>query len=696
MADYEKRIIPHMGILVTTYCNLNCRDCADMIPKRKEYHYSLEEIKADFQTILNSVDLIEEVLIIGGEAYLYPELKDVIEYVGNCEKVNKIIITTNGTFLPKEDVMEAISHYDVTVRVSGYPKHVAPNREDIIGSYRNRGVRIEDLANMGWLSMGGIEKRGRDVDTLKKVFKSCSMKDCVTLARGGNIIFCSRQLSAIETDIYPAPDSGEYINIHKEENLYEALNNFYNIDYISTCDYCDGISAATTKVVPTAIQILPKTVFLQLLFTYMSWEHSAPSAAEIAELTNILNDYLQCFEGVEEIIPLINGLLDCLEGGGSSMQPEVIPALCNLINRLSDDYRYSWEDNAKDFIVGAAEYKKDRNVKNMITAGYGEDSNADLVFSSETELVDAWMRRNVTDLMTYHRFYIEAKFDKLRFEPVRCVVSGLSYTQYGIHEREMGINTVNLSVTSQDIAYSVLMAKRAIEINPNVECIVIPIAYYQPFYDMSASEAELHREVVSRVDIPILGEVRNYKAEGRPLYRKKPGLDVFEYLTDQLEAERYAIDLYTSLLKDKEFFNEFNPENATGGLRFDFKDLTEQERYASAKITAEHNCRCISKEGQSETEKYLMHFLEDEAIRNKKILFFAPPMTKYLSESYSQDLLAEYHEAIDLLMKYDNVTYVDLTNHADFYEDDFADFEHLNHMGGQKLTKIISELLERM
>ena len=96
----EEIVIPHLGILVTSCCNLNCRNCADLIPKRGNFHYKLEDIIQDMNKVLENVSFIQEVLVIGGETLLYPWLKEVIDFCRKQEKIGKIVITTNGTLQP--------------------------------------------------------------------------------------------------------------------------------------------------------------------------------------------------------------------------------------------------------------------------------------------------------------------------------------------------------------------------------------------------------------------------------------------------------------------------------------------------------------------------------------------------------------------------------------------------------------------
>lgn len=100
--------LPHLGILLTTYCNLNCRGCADLIPKRENVHYDKEQLKSDLFQVVNVVGYIEEILLIGGETFMYPGLEDVIEFCRELNKIGRIIITTNGTFQPKETLLNCI------------------------------------------------------------------------------------------------------------------------------------------------------------------------------------------------------------------------------------------------------------------------------------------------------------------------------------------------------------------------------------------------------------------------------------------------------------------------------------------------------------------------------------------------------------------------------------------------------------
>lgn len=693
----KKIIIPHLGILVTTYCNLNCRNCADLIPKRERKHYKTEEIKNDLFRILEVVEFIEEVLVIGGETLLYPNLINILDFLMKQPKIGKIIITTNGKTMPTDELLDCLKRNKVLVRISGYPEYVVPKREEVLKKYRENAINIEDLANMVWLSIGDEHKRERTPDELQKVFNSCSMRDCVTINCEGKIYYCSRQLSASELSNYPNPRENEYIDVRNSKNLEKDFRAFYSLSYISTCDFCDGISCETTQIVPTATQILNKAVFLEMIGGYEILQDKNVVPAEkfevIKQICRIINEYILYFFDFKETTQLVESLQRLANDNSKNSYDLFVESYKEFLNVLTPDYTFSTSKNVP--------YGLRNNIKNCpnhIKVGmYPADADADIMLS-EDDIIGALNEKYPLDGIVYNKLFIESKLEKLKAEKIINVVSGLSYTQYGILEEQMPHPTVNLSVTSEDTPYSVLMACHALKINPGgVKNIILPMTYYQGCYDMSNDEIKLHKEIVTRVNIPILNNARNFtenvKSEngyyvGRPL-------KIYEYVLDLDEARMLREENLKSRLANMEYFNELNPQSSFGGLKFDFRELASRaEKLAAAKITAEHNERVCSRAGYCEVKRYLEHFLDSMKKLEKKVLIFVPPMTEYLYESYHKELKDFYYKKIvTLLARYDNVIFVDLAADKRFVDTDFCDFEHLNKNGAEKLTQIIGSLV---
>lgn len=692
MQKTEKELIlEHLGILVTTYCNLNCRDCADLIPKREHRHYEPDNIKSDLSIVLANVDYIEEVLVIGGETLVYPWLPEVLDFCEAQKKIGKLIITTNGSIIPDDNLLENFKKNNVLIRISGYPEYIVPNREETLQKYKSGGLEIEDLENMQWCDIGDFKHRHRTEEEIKNVFRTCAMKNCVCINPDGKIFFCSRQMTADETTLYPSPLENEFVNIRTEKDIRKKLQEFYELPYITTCDYCDGISCATEKAVPAALQILKKDSFLDFLSLYSelaTHEYSDLEKAAVAtRLLQNINDHIHQLHGFESVMRIIelSGDSSHLSGNWNMLMYHF---LC-LLNELTKDYDY---DIRIDSPYARTQTGKDVNSINRITVSDHADPTADLLIE-EQEVVDAVNQKWPIDLYVYNRLFINSKLEKLKTEPVECIVCGLSYTQYGLLENEMPVITCNLSVTGQDIPYSILMAERALEYNPNIGTVVIPMAYYQCCYDMSADSAQLHKDVVSYINMPILGKCRNYTGEMH-FYREQTVMEIYNQVYDLEKVREDRDKLIMSHLTNENFFNAMFPQPLYGGLKFDFKALSEEENFSSAYITAQHNERVCTLDGYKETIKYLVNFLTKTEEKGIKVLFFVPPATRYLTASTCIELKNFYYQNIvPKISEFKRTQFLDLFDNKTFDENDFSDFEHLNYSGAKKLTKIIGKAL---
>lgn len=685
-------ILEHLGILVTTSCNLNCRNCADLIPRRASHHYELKHIISDMSIVLENVDYIKEILVIGGETLLYPRLPEILDFCKSQEKIGKIIITTNGAFVPDEKLLNRFRENEVLIRVSGYPEYVTPDRKKVLQKYRDSSLEVEDLETMQWYDIGDFKKRYRTEKQLKNVFCTCIMKNCVTLSQEGKIFFCSRQLAAAETMFYPSPLVHEFVDVRTENNLREKLREFYSLPYITTCDYCDGISCETKRTVSAAVQILKKETFLEFLSLYFEFKDSKFSDQEkvtaVMRLLQLINDSiheLYEFQSAMKIVEMSNAPEKLIDNWNWLMDS----FLC-LINELTKDYSY---EVRCDCPYAFSEKKQNVCLANKIVISDHEDNTADILIEKQ-EIDDAVNRKWPIDLHVYNRLFVNSKLEKIKNQDIKCIVCGLSYTQYGILEKDMPVTVCNLSVTGQDIPYSILMAEKALEYNPNIKVVVIPMAYFQGCYDMSSDDAQLHKDVISCVNIPVLGEKRNYKGE-KCDYKEQATLDLYGYVFDLEKMRERRDKKLLKFLKNEEFFNKVFMRPLYGGLKFDFKALSAEEKRKSACITAQHNERVCTLDGYKETVWYLTRFLQEMLRKGVKVLIFVPPVTKHLAEascSALQDFF--YRNLVSKFLETGYADFLDLFDDERFDENDFCDFEHLNYSGAEKLTRIIGDTIK--
>jgi len=670
-----------------------------MIPKRKKVHYDIEQIISDLNNLLLAVDYIEEVLLIGGEIFLYPSLNNLICECHKNNKIGKLIITTNGTCLPSDEILQNIKEKNVTIRVSGYSNDITPNRDSIIQFLKNNNVLVEDLENMYWVNIGYNESGNRSKEQLKLIFQTCSMKECISITSNGKMFLCSRQMVADETNFYPDLLNDEYVNIRDRDikNLKKRIEKFLNLDYISTCKFCDGISCVSKQLIPPAIQILKKSEYLKFLQSYIELEniHNINNKKEV--ILNIAKNLcanasqLNGIEAVKELFIIVQDLLENNEIIDDNNLKILFLIYHKVFEKITDDYKFkvvSYKDDTSlhdDF----------HNIPNTITVG--------LISNQENELIKAdillsiqeldYTIKNIwpIDMYDYNRMYIESKFRLLLKEDVQCIISGLSYTQYGIIEKDMNLKTVNLSITGQDLPYSFLMAEKALSLNSSIKVIVIPIAYYHGFYDMSLDSAEIHKKVMEKVNKPILFEDNTGRDDILNSRTKEKINPIYTHSFDLQNLKEERDNGIIRNLETSEYFSMYLEQPRYGGLKFNYLDLNEDERYISARITANNNERVCTEEGEKVVLNSIHPFILKMQNKKVKVLFFLPPMTKYLQNAYDDKLKFKYNKFVEMLVSYNNCSFLDLSGDLVFNNDDFCDFEHLNGIGGKKLTKLISE-----
>ena len=77
----EELYIPSISFLPSTKCNLNCEACLNFTPYMKEAMVRpWEVVKADVDLFFKHVDYIMLFHISGGEPFLYPYLKQLVEW----------------------------------------------------------------------------------------------------------------------------------------------------------------------------------------------------------------------------------------------------------------------------------------------------------------------------------------------------------------------------------------------------------------------------------------------------------------------------------------------------------------------------------------------------------------------------------------------------------------------------------------
>jgi len=119
----RKVFLDYVELVITTKCSLRCKNCANLMNLYdRPYDVQNDLIEESIKKLFKSVDKVQLFRILGGEPLLNPKLKhylDIIPY----EKIDKVVIVTNGTMLIKDkELIQKIKEHNVEVEISDYGK----------------------------------------------------------------------------------------------------------------------------------------------------------------------------------------------------------------------------------------------------------------------------------------------------------------------------------------------------------------------------------------------------------------------------------------------------------------------------------------------------------------------------------------------------------------------------------------------
>jgi organic radical activating enzyme len=242
----QKVHIFQTDVLVTEKCNLACSFCNMFIP-----HYELPKHR-DTQTILNDIDLYFNLVdyvsifhLVGGEPFLHPNIKGIIEYILEkySDKIDKFIITTNGTVLPREEILEVLKNNNVILSVSNYSNKLEKLKskvDRVLATYQENNINHYVRNNIEWYDFGDLRiKNNMSEEELINHFDSCTAP-----FRGlndGKFYYCHLNTSAVLTKLFP-PNENDYVHLSEvyPQDLIKFDLGFTELGYITFCDNCNG------------------------------------------------------------------------------------------------------------------------------------------------------------------------------------------------------------------------------------------------------------------------------------------------------------------------------------------------------------------------------------------------------------------------------------------------------------------------
>lgn len=234
-----------ISMVLTTKCNLNCECCLNFTPYNKNKRdFEMDELKKNVDCFFQKVDVVDRFLMSGGEPFLYPNLVELIDYLGEKyrDKTLRFSIVTNGTIIPCIDIINALKRNRVLVQVDDYSRAIGSKSkvEEIKRIFDDNKIKYEIIAVPYWIDMNPTGNTNDQ--NLEAKMNTCNVP--FTGIKNGRLYGCIYNQFAIEAGIIPGnsieQDSLVISNVVDRAQLLEMQLGYSERGYWEFCANCRG------------------------------------------------------------------------------------------------------------------------------------------------------------------------------------------------------------------------------------------------------------------------------------------------------------------------------------------------------------------------------------------------------------------------------------------------------------------------
>lgn len=260
----DKVFLSRTDLSLTSRCNLKCENCNMFMPYfREAKDKSIEEIKRDLDLYFTWVDQVRNFYLLGGEPFLYKDLYDVLDYMENhyLNKADRLWLFSNGTVLPKKEIIEKIIKMRVKIEIGDYhinnPK-LKPKVEQFVELLEKNNIPYNRKTDASWLDFGvGSFRHSFNEGELIRYFDRCYPP--FRALHNGKFYYCHINAGAVNAGLYEHDETDCFdlsgYDKDRRVELVEYNMGYNQKGYLSLCRNCRGCGPQNTIEIPVAIQM---------------------------------------------------------------------------------------------------------------------------------------------------------------------------------------------------------------------------------------------------------------------------------------------------------------------------------------------------------------------------------------------------------------------------------------------------------
>ncbi len=266
--DPDLLFVRSVDLVLTEKCSLKCKDCANLMQYYENpVNIDKQELIEDLEDLMVVADEVNEIRIIGGEPMMNKDFHEVSLQAASYDKVNKVVIYTNGTICPPDAKLEQLKNDKIFVFITTYGE-LSKNAEKLRAKLEQFGIQHNYQPAYGWTECGGIKIWDRTPNDNLEIFKNCCAKHFTTMT-DGKLFRCPFSANAERLMAIPRADS-DFMSVRDARNnpdkimmIKKKLRWFLRQKpVLAACDSCNGRTYGDPEITP-GIQTKQPIEYLQ-------------------------------------------------------------------------------------------------------------------------------------------------------------------------------------------------------------------------------------------------------------------------------------------------------------------------------------------------------------------------------------------------------------------------------------------------